>query len=322
MLRLLFRARDFQQYLVGALMPSAARDSYFVMVRSFPCHSLSFPVILWPFNSITSAVPWLPLFPASLANNQRAFNIEVASIKDAANGNYNAAQPRFAFWHDVVANAADLGSASNGDSAAHGDRDAGAGAAAAHPLTQALAIVKSRHNHTLRFLDRLIDARVRGSVWLAPLKNEAPQLTPLAMLGVASAAAAASVQQQEFEDSLVAGAPCFGTMLALESYADATQGSLLYLALEALGVRDDSADHAARYTIHTHTDALCVCARGQTKLLTPPNCLQPHRASNNHDHAAQSPTTSRSIEAAVPASRRAATGQSHALPRSQRAASP
>lgn len=163
MLPLLFRARDFQQYLVGALMPSTARDSYFVMVRSSPCHSLSFPVILWPFkhNKCYAMVAIV----ASLAHNQRAFNIEVASIKDAANGNYNAAQPRFAFWHDVVANAADLGSASSGDSATHGDRDAGAGAAAAHPLTQALAIVKSRHNHTLRFLDRLIDARVRRSVW-------------------------------------------------------------------------------------------------------------------------------------------------------------
>ena len=62
-LRALVYRGDADGYLCGAFMPSAARESFYVM---------------------------------------RAFNIEVAGVRDAARGNVQTARVRLAFWRDFV----------------------------------------------------------------------------------------------------------------------------------------------------------------------------------------------------------------------------
>ena len=73
---------------------------------------------------------------------QRALNLELAVIRDATRANVATAGLRFAFWREVV------------ESACGDGRHP-------HPLTAQLAAAVTKHNHTKRFLDRIIDARVR-----------------------------------------------------------------------------------------------------------------------------------------------------------------
>lgn len=97
-----------ENYLCGSLMPSRARDSFFVM---------------------------------------RAFNAEVAAVRDATRGTVATARVRMAFWRDVI----DCAFRSGGGSVS--------GAAGAHPLAAPLAAAIHAHSHTRRWLDRLVDAR-------------------------------------------------------------------------------------------------------------------------------------------------------------------
>lgn len=63
-LRAVVRRGDYEGYLCGSFMPTAARESYYAM---------------------------------------RAFNIEVAGVRDTARGNAQPARLRLGFWRDFVA---------------------------------------------------------------------------------------------------------------------------------------------------------------------------------------------------------------------------
>ena len=154
-LRSRVRAAEPENYLCGSLMPSRARDSFFVM---------------------------------------RAFNAEIAAVRDATRGTVATARVRMGFWRDVIDHAFRSGGVS------------ATGAAGAHPLSKPLSAAIAAHSHTRRWLDRLVDAR----------------------------------------DADLDGIPPT-TLAALEAYSEATHSSLLYLSLEAVGVRDVHADYAASH---------------------------------------------------------------------------
>lgn len=147
-LRQAVRRGDADNYLCGSLLPTAARDSFWAV---------------------------------------RAFNIEVASVRDATRGNAMTGRVRMAFWRDFVAKAC-------------------RGEPIAHPLHGPLTAAIARHGHTKRWLDRIVDAR---------------------------------------DADLDAPPPA--TVADLELHAERSASSLLYLSLEACGVRDVHADHAASH---------------------------------------------------------------------------
>lgn len=127
----------------------------------------------------------------------RAFNIETALVKDVARGNALPAQMRMQWWREVVAAIYAPGAGADGNAN---------GKLPPHPVARALRDAVAAHGLTRRWLDRLLEARLRD------LDGVQPQ-----------------------------------TMAELEEYAECTQSSLLYLALEALGVRHPTADHAASH---------------------------------------------------------------------------
>jgi hypothetical protein len=160
----LYRVRngDNESYLCGSLLPSSARGSFFAT---------------------------------------RAFNLEVAGVRDLVRGNVAMGRMRMAFWRDFVG------------AVCHPEFLGSVGQApqpqqqfSAHPLYSPLRESVARHKHTRRWLECLVDAR----------------------------------------DADLDGRPP-ADLASLEAYAEATHGSLLYLTLEALGVRDASADHAASH---------------------------------------------------------------------------
>ena len=130
----------------------------------------------------------------------RALNIEVAGVREAVRGNAAMGRVRMAFWRDFVGAACSPGAAGSGEGEGEQVKFA------AHPLFSPLRDCVRAHQHTRRWLERLVDARE------ADLEGRPP-----------------------------------ATVAAVEAYAEATQGSLLYLTLEALGVREASADHAASH---------------------------------------------------------------------------
>jgi len=76
-----------------------------------------------------------------------------------------------------------------------------------HPVIQLLQESIQEHNLTRRWLDRVIDARESDII-----NTEPPS-----------------------------------SMAAVEKYAEHTMGSILYLCLESIGIRDDTADHVASH---------------------------------------------------------------------------
>ncbi|KAG5178303.1 Squalene/phytoene synthase-domain-containing protein [Tribonema minus] len=122
----------------------------------------------------------------------RAFNVEIASIKEAVRNNTRSGTMRMQWWMDVV-NA--VYSGGNG-----GD----ARVLPPEPVCVALNQAVQQHGLTRRWLERMIAAR-----------------------------------RHELE------APGWTSIADLETYAEHTASSLLYLSLEAAGVADERAEHAA-----------------------------------------------------------------------------
>ncbi|OQR98476.1 hypothetical protein ACHHYP_08595 [Achlya hypogyna] len=141
---------DYDHFLCGLLMPTKAQDAYFAL---------------------------------------RAFNIEIAKIKDSVRTNPGAGRMRIHWWrqriHDLYASPAPV-------------KD--------HYLLSEIQAAVQRHQLTQRWFDRILEARELD------LEMDQPD-----------------------------------TLLQLEHYAEKTAASMLYLALECVDVRDDSADLAAQH---------------------------------------------------------------------------
>lgn len=192
----LVRTRDIDGYLCGLLMPPTARESYFAL---------------------------------------RAFNVEVASVKDGGGlastrsrrvpGQFGeaaadaegidaslASRLRMQWWRDAVEEMYDELDGNNDDDgpAARGPSPAGFMAATFassrkyNPVVRELTRAVQTSGLTRRFLERLVDAR---------------------------------------ESDLEIRQP--DTLADLVRYGEEAQSSLLYLALECADVRDDGADEAA-----------------------------------------------------------------------------
>ncbi|EQC27795.1 hypothetical protein SDRG_14379 [Saprolegnia diclina VS20] len=141
---------DYDNFLCALLLPSKAQDAYFAL---------------------------------------RAFNIEIAKIKDSVRTNPGAGRMRIHWWrqriHDIYTSPKPV-------------KD--------HFLLAELQSAIQRHNLTQRWFDRILEARELD------LEMDQPE-----------------------------------TLLQLEHYAEKTASSLLYLALECVDVRDDTADVAAQH---------------------------------------------------------------------------
>lgn len=190
----LVRTRDRDGYLCGLLMPPSSRDSYFAL---------------------------------------RAFNVEVASVKDggglastrsrrvpgqfgeaAADGQgvdvSLASRLRMQWWRDAVAEMYEIDDEGDYGAAAKGPSGAGflsstfASTRKNNPVVRELTRAVQSSQLTRRFLERLIDAR---------------------------------------ESDLDVRQP--DTLGDLVRYGEEAHSSLLYLALECADVRDDGADEAA-----------------------------------------------------------------------------
>lgn len=166
----------------------------------------------------------------------RAFNVELASIKDAHNlrnqGNTSstestvnnsdvpdstlALQLRMQWWRDAVGEICDSEDTASTSTAITGSNSSDTAFSAASrnlsisywnsPVVRSLARAHEQCRWTRRFLERIIDAR-----------------------------------ELDLETSQ------YETVNALASYAEHTVGSLLYLTLETCHVRDDAADQCASH---------------------------------------------------------------------------
>ena len=157
----------------------------------------------------------------------RALNAELAGVRGAARGNAATARLRLGFWRALVDGAFGFGGGTSAAAAAV----AADGAPQRHPLFAPLRDAVARHGHTRRWFERLVDAREADLDADSHAGAEADA-------AVAAASAAATTAEEAAR------------------FAEHTHGSVLFLALEAVGVRDARADEAAAHLAR----ALGVCA--------------------------------------------------------------
>ena len=97
---------------------------------------------------------------------QRAFNLELAGIRDSTRGNAVTGALRFAFWREVVEAVYNVGPIHRGCSywgvlcSPPCSNPSLQGETHPHPLSLHLLDVVQAHGHTRRFMEKLIDARV------------------------------------------------------------------------------------------------------------------------------------------------------------------
>lgn len=151
----LVKKHDFDSFLCGLLVPKASRAAYFAV---------------------------------------KAFNVEIALVKDQTHGNLLAGKIRFQWWRDLL------------DEIYKGGDISPASMIGKQPVAQALSEHVPRHDLSQRWFLRSLDARQQDF----------------------------SVDQLETLDDL-------------ENYAEQGHSSILYLLLEALGVREEAADFAASH---------------------------------------------------------------------------
>ena len=104
----LVKKHDFDSYVSGLLVPSASRSAFFAI---------------------------------------RAFNVEIAMIKDHTHGNAMAGRIRFQWWRDLL------------QEIYHGRVDGTGSMISTSPLAQALRESIHRHDLSERWFDRSLDAR-------------------------------------------------------------------------------------------------------------------------------------------------------------------
>ena len=146
----------------------------------------------------------------------RALNVEVASVRDQVRGNAAMGRVRMAFWRDFVGAVCESSSSMSG-----GGGGGGGGSGSGGGSDGAAAVGAQYSAHPL--FAPLRDAVARHGHtrrWLERLIDA--------------------------RDADLEGRPP-ASVAAMEAYSEATHGSLLYLGLEALGVRDATADHAASH---------------------------------------------------------------------------
>lgn len=95
----------------------------------------------------------LPRTQSALARPQRAFNAELATVKDTVRGNAMAGKLRLQWWRDTV-----------GAIYEHGEPGE-------HPVALALADAVRRFGFSRQWLERMLDARVR-----VPVVSAGPRL--------------------------------------------------------------------------------------------------------------------------------------------------
>ncbi len=101
----LVKQYDYENYLVGLLFPKGSRDAFFAI---------------------------------------RAFNVELAVIKDQSNNNALAGRLRFQWWRELLEKVYSKDSMSMYEQ---------------QPVAQALAFSIQRHNLTARWFERSLEAR-------------------------------------------------------------------------------------------------------------------------------------------------------------------
>mmetsp|Transcript_39871 Transcript_39871/g.58233 ORF Transcript_39871/g.58233 Transcript_39871/m.58233 type:complete len:380 (-) Transcript_39871:61-1200(-) len=178
----LVRERDMEGYLCGLLMPSSARNSYFAI---------------------------------------RAFNVEIASIKDGGaikkstqSGSNIASNLRMQWWRDVISDIYTHPSDKKEEetlvkSSSNSTEYISQSIAASrkqNPIVRSLQSAIHSSNLTKRFLDRMMEAREEDL----------------------------DVKQMKSMEDLV-------------QYGEDTTSSFLYLSLECAGVRDSNADQCASH---------------------------------------------------------------------------
>lgn len=206
---------------------------------------------------------------APRATLQRALNAELAAVRDAARGNATAARIRLAFWRDIV-NACVLRSQLTGVMLGYGAAAPRRGAefhfranAAAQPHARVQGVrACQRERRCWRApvggaaAGRCAAAQPHASLAGPPHRGSGACRGVGACECAARSAATALLPWSHLrphgvhvhrvvQDEDLDGMPP-ATVAALELYADRAVGSLLYLALEACGVRHGDADAAAR----------------------------------------------------------------------------
>lgn len=195
------RNGDYEAYLCGSLMPSMARESFFIL---------------------------------------RSFNLELASIRDSARGNANTGKLRFAFWRDMIERAykKSLLSVSSSPPVVPVSSGGISTGVEAHPLFLPLCRIMQQNNHTKRFFEYLIDIRETD----LDESNQTVQ-SQNRTINVGGSSQGASVTSEQAITS-----PSISNSIAtLENYGEKTHGSLLYLTLESLHIRNTEADEAAKH---------------------------------------------------------------------------
>ena len=144
----LVKSADFDNYLCGLLIPKPAKRAFFAI---------------------------------------RAFNVEIAQIRDHSNNNFLTGRIRFQYWRDSIDKIYNSNSNSNSSGSDMG----------LQPVLQELQQSIKQHKLTQRYFERCIEARL-----------------------------------EDFARSTRTG--CYQSLSELESYAESSQSSLLYLLLETL----------------------------------------------------------------------------------------
>lgn len=196
---------DFESYLCASLAPSAARESLLVT---------------------------------------RAFNTELAAVRELTRGNSASGHLRLGFWRSMIDGAYVSAQQQNNEPAASGGL--AENAVGRHPLFVPLRDSIKRHKHTRRWFERLIDARAsdldqnRDAELINMIPNGESGRSRVAPMSLGSSSNSFAFSDTSCETTS-------DTLAEAEIFAEQTNSTLLYLALEAVGVRDVHADHAASH---------------------------------------------------------------------------
>ena len=150
----LVKTCDFENYLCGLLVPKHIRRCYFTV---------------------------------------KAFNVEIAQVRDQSRNNFLTGRLRFQFWRESI-------------EAAFNHSNEMSVEQRRHPIVRELSACVQRYGLTKRYLEQSVEARLA-----------------------------------DFAGKEIA------SMSDLEWYAESSQSSMLYLLLEALGIKEEKAMYAASH---------------------------------------------------------------------------
>lgn len=193
---------DFESYLCASLAPSVARESLLVT---------------------------------------RAFNTELAAVREHTRGNLASGHLRLGFWRNMI----DGAYVAAQQQQQQQQPEPSSSAVDRHPLYAPLRDSIKRHKHTRRWFERLIDARASD----LDISRDAEQISviPREESGNLKATTMSLGNSNLFSFSETSCETTSDTLAEAEIFAEQTNSTLLYLALEAVGVRDVHADHAASH---------------------------------------------------------------------------